>query len=80
MVKLLITVRLKTGVLDAEGTNTKKTLKLLGFKEVDDVKTVKVYEIYIAAKSKKEARELGRDICEKLLANPVIHDYEIVVK
>ena len=73
-----IRIRFKKGVADPEGMNVKKTLKAVGF-EVEGVKTEKVYEIEIDG-SEQEAIAEGRLMCEKLLANPVIHNCEVTVR
>ena len=73
-----VRVGLKEGVLDAEGETVQKSLGLLGFK-VGKVEAVKVYRITLDAKSEGEAEETIKEACEKLLANPVIQDYEVKV-
>ena len=89
-IELEVTIRLKHGVADPEGENTKKALNLLGFKNVRSVKTMKAFRIEIEPERERE-RERGEveneeevmqeveEMCRKLLANPVIHDYEISV-
>ncbi|MEM2900927.1 MAG: phosphoribosylformylglycinamidine synthase subunit PurS, partial [Thermoplasmata archaeon] len=54
--------------------NVMKTLNLMGY-DVKSVKTIKTYEITIGAKSKDDAERKIKEICEKLLANPVIQNY-----
>lgn len=78
MVMAEVKIKLKRGVADPEGANTKKTLELLGF-DVTDVKSVKVFEIYLSTPDLKEAEIEIKEMCEKLLANPVIHDYSITL-
>ncbi|ADB57145.1 phosphoribosylformylglycinamidine synthase subunit PurS [Archaeoglobus profundus] len=73
-------IELKKGVMDAEGEAVKKALRLLGFKKVKGVSSVKVYRIEIDTNSKEEAEREVREMCEKLLANPVIQNYRIVLK
>ncbi|RLG36840.1 phosphoribosylformylglycinamidine synthase PurS protein [Methanosarcinales archaeon] len=76
-----VIVKLKQGVADPEGENTRKALNLLGFDDVRRVRTMKVFSIEI--ESNKDRRILlkeAEEMCEKLLANPVIHDYEIRVR
>ncbi|MCW3135536.1 MAG: phosphoribosylformylglycinamidine synthase subunit PurS [Canidatus Methanoxibalbensis ujae] len=76
-----VIVKLKQGVADPEGENTRKALNLLGFDDVRRVRTMKVFSIEI--ESNKDSRILlkeAEEMCEKLLANPVIHDYEIRVR
>lgn len=76
MVVAEVKIKLKKGVADPEGANTKKTLELLGF-DVADVKSVKVFEIQLVTKNLKEAQKKVEEMCQKLLANPVIHEYSI---
>jgi phosphoribosylformylglycinamidine synthase PurS subunit len=74
-----VRVELKKGVADPEGKNTLKALELLGFKGLRDVKTVKVFEIHLDA-SPGEAKKMVEDMCRRLLANPVIHNYSVTVR
>ena len=73
-----VKVNLKKGVLDAEGETVKKSLDLLGFK-VENVETVKNYVLTVEGASEEEAVEVVRGACEKLLANPVIQEYQVKV-
>ncbi len=70
-------IRLKKGVVDPEGEATKKALNLLGFRNVKNVSSIKVFRIELEAKGKDVAEKMLAEMCEKLLANPVIQDYEI---
>ncbi len=72
-----VLISLKRGVLDAEGEATKKALRLLGYKNVEKVSSMKVFRIELNAKSKEDAEEMIREMCDRMLANPVIQDYEI---
>ncbi|SVB24390.1 uncharacterized protein METZ01_LOCUS177244 [marine metagenome] len=73
-----IQVGLKSGMADPEGVNVKKALDLLGFRDIDKVESVKCYRIIIN-KNEAEAMEDAENICKKLLANPVVHEYSISV-
>ena len=68
-------IRLKRGVADPEGKNTKKALELLGFSQVTEVKTSKFFSIYLDSQDEAGAREEVERMCQSLLANPVINDY-----
>lgn len=70
-------ISLKKGVVDPEGEATKKALNLLGFRNVKSVSSVKVFRIVLEAKSREDAEKMIEEMCEKLLANPVIQDYSI---
>jgi len=78
-VRVQVEVRLKKGVTDPEGDNVHKALKLLGFSGVRGVHSAKRFLIDLDAKDGKAARRAAEEMCRKLLANPVIHDYEISV-
>ena len=73
-----IQVGLKSGMADPEGVNVKKALDLLGFDSVKKVDSVKCYRIIID-KNESEAVKDAEEICKKLLANPVVHEYSISV-
>jgi len=76
-----VTIKLKHGVADPEGENTKKALNLLGFKNVRSVKTMKTFRIGVEPEKENEekVKQEVKEMCRKLLANPVIHDYAIKV-
>ncbi len=76
-----VAIKLKHGVADPEGENTKKALNLLGFRDVRRVKTAKTFRIEIEPEkgNEEEVKQEVEEMCRKLLANPVIHDYEIIL-
>ena len=61
MTVIEIKIELKKGVADPEGMNTKKTLESLGFRGIESVKTVKMFELTTnlpADMAKKESEEM----------------------
>ncbi len=74
-----VRIELKKGVADPVGKNTKKTLESLGFKGVTAVRSVKFFEMDIDAPADK-AKAMAEEMCEKLLANPVIENYSVTVR
>ncbi|MBW2281654.1 MAG: phosphoribosylformylglycinamidine synthase subunit PurS [Deltaproteobacteria bacterium] len=74
-VRVLVTP--KQGVLDPSGRATQRALRELGYDAVSDVRTGQVIQLEIATSDADEARRLAGEMCEKLLANPVIESYEI---
>lgn len=74
-----VRIELKKGVMDAEGETVEKSLNLLGY-NAKDVRAIKVYEMSIEGRTKNDARKKIEDACKKLLANPVIQNYEIKFK
>lgn len=79
MTTIEVRIELKKGVADPVGKNTRKTLESLGFTGVDSVKSVKFFEMEIDAPADK-AKAMGEEMCEKLLANPVIENYSVTVR
>ncbi len=80
MVRVSVEVRLKKGVADPEGDNVHKALKLLGFKGVTGVHSSKHFLIDVEETDAKAAKKAVEEMCRRLLANPVIHDYAIAVE
>jgi len=76
-VRTRVEIHLKKGVADPEGDNVLKALKLLGFSSVAGVRSIKVFEIDLPERSREKAEVAVEEMCRKLLANPVIHDYRI---
>lgn len=72
--KATVHIMLKAGVLDPQGKAIGHALEGLGFDEVGAVRQGKVIELEIADGT-TEARI--KEMCEKLLANPVIEDYTV---
>ena len=70
-----VQIRLKKGVADPEGKNTKKALELLGFSQVAEVKTSKYFSIHLDTDDEALAKAEVEKMCQSLLANPVINDY-----
>ena len=80
MYKATVTIKLKKGVLNPEGRTIQRALNFLGFNEVKEVNTYKMIDIVMEGESEEKVREKVEEMCKKLLANPVIHDYEIKVE
>ena len=67
-----VLVRPKAGILDPQGKAVERALPALGFEGVTNVHVGRLIELDIEDPSQLHA------MCEKLLANPLIEDYEIV--
>ena len=73
-----VKISLKSGMLNPEATTIERSLELLGY-DVNDVKTVEIIKFQMEGDSTDAVRENVTDMCERLLCNPVIHNYEIGV-
>ena len=72
-----IHITLKKGVLDPQGKAVGQALAALGFAGVGEVRQGKVIDIDLAETDPDRARRNLEEMCERLLANTVIEDYEI---
>ena len=64
-------IRPKAGILDPQGVAVERALPALGFAGVSDVHVGRLVELELEDSSRL------REMCEKLLANPLVEDYEI---
>ena len=76
--KISVIVTLKRDVLDPQGKTIKKALESMSFKNVNDVRQGKYFEINIDEKNQKKAEEKVEEMCKKLLTNLVIENYKII--
>ena len=78
--KAVIDVVLKNGVLDPQGKAVEHALKSLGYSGISNVRIGKQIVLDIVENSAEKARKELEKMCEDLLANTVIEDYEINLK
>jgi phosphoribosylformylglycinamidine synthase len=71
-VRARVLIRPKAGILDPQGVAVEQALPALGFSGVSDVRIGRLVELEVEDPAQLEA------MCERLLANPLIEDYEIV--
>ncbi len=67
-------IRPKAGILDPQGVAVERALPALGFAGVSRVHVGRLVELDV-----EDPAQL-RPMCEKLLANPLVEDYEIIVE
>jgi len=76
----IVNVFLKEGVLDPQGKAAHHALDSLGFKGVKDVRIGKQIVLQLDTDDKAKAEAEVKEMCETLLANTVIEDYNIEIK
>jgi phosphoribosylformylglycinamidine synthase len=69
--KATVLIRPKAGILDAQGQTVERALPALGFEGVRNVHVGRLVELEVDDPSRLA------EMCEALLANPLIEDYEI---
>ena len=75
--KATVKITLKYGVLDPQGKAIEKSLGQLGFSGINAVRQGKLIELDIDADTPESAEKQITEMCEKLLANTVIENYDI---
>jgi phosphoribosylformylglycinamidine synthase subunit PurS len=75
-VKATVLVRPKQGILDPQGQAVESSLRQLGF-SVDGARIGRVVDLELDAADEATARAQVEQMCEQLLANPLIESYEI---
>jgi phosphoribosylformylglycinamidine synthase len=78
--KVEVTVKLKKGLLNPEAKTIERSLNLLGYKNVSDFDTEQVFTMDVDVPGAEEAKKQVDEMCRRILVNPVIQKYEIVVK
>ena len=77
MMQVIVNITLEHAVLDPQGRAIGRSLADLGFQEVGDVRVGKRITLEIDESDPARARQRVARMCEALLANTVIEDYEI---
>ena len=75
--KARIKVTLKKGVLDPQGKAIQGALGSMGFAGVEGVRQGKYFEVDLVETDKSKAMSVVKAMCDKLIANTVIENYEI---
>lgn len=73
-----VKISLKEGMLNPEATTIERSLDLLGYKTTN-TQTLNIIKFQMEGNNKNTIKENVVDMCERLLCNPVIHNYEITI-
>lgn len=71
---------MKEGILDPQGKTVLRALKSLGYEEVDDLRIGKYMELSLDGEDREKLEARVLEMCEKLLANPIIENYRVEVE
>jgi phosphoribosylformylglycinamidine synthase PurS subunit len=80
MLEAEIYITLKKTVSDPQGLTIKHALESLGYQNLEEVRVGKLVTIKLSSKDKKKAKQKLDEMCQKLLANPIIEDYHFKIK
>ncbi|HPC35568.1 MAG TPA: phosphoribosylformylglycinamidine synthase subunit PurS [Candidatus Marinimicrobia bacterium] len=76
-----IVVTYKEGILDPEAKTIQHTLETLGYKNIKELETGKYFEIKLQSNiERSEVEKLIREICDRILSNPVIQKYSYEIE
>jgi len=73
-----VMISLKRGMLNPEASTIQRALALLNY-QVENTNTIELIKFDIEASNTEMARNEVQEMCERLLCNPVIHDYHIQI-
>ena len=76
--KISAIITLKKDVLDPQGKVIQQALDDMGYKNIDEVRQGKYFEIDVKEDDPNKAKEIVEEMCKKLLANLVIENYKII--
>ena len=76
--KVSAIITLKKDVLDPQGKVIQQALDGMGFKDVNEVRQGKYFEIDVNENDPSKAKAAVEDMCKKLLANLVIENFKII--
>jgi phosphoribosylformylglycinamidine synthase len=71
---------LKPGIADPQGQTIERALPALGYQGVTGVRVGKRLELEVDAPNPEDARSKVNEMCERLLANPVIESFEVTLE
>ena len=76
--KISAIITLKKDVLDPQGKVIHQALDGMGYKNIEEVRQGKYFEIDVKENDPNKAKEIVEEMCKKLLANLVIENYKII--
>ena len=76
MYKATVVIKRRTSILDPQGKAVEQGARLLGFNNIEQTRIGKFIEFFVNVNEKQEAEKEVKEYCHKLLANPIMEDYE----
>ena len=80
MFRSTVRITLRKSILDPQGKAVEHAIATLGIAAVNNVRMGKVIEFNIDQQSETEAKKTTEEVCRKLLANPVMEDYQFEIQ
>jgi len=80
MFKVKVLIKRRKTILDPQGKAVEIGAKHLGLRNIKNTRIDKYIEFNVDTKNKKAAEDEVNDYCKKLLANPIMEDYEFTLE
>lgn len=80
MFKARIQITPRPSILDPQGKAVQHAVHQLGYSAVESVRMGKYAEVSLATDSREEAEALTRELCERVLTNPVMEDFAFTLE
>jgi len=77
--KVTVHVRRRADIADPQGTTVERALRDLGYEHVDKVRINRTIELEVRGTDPSAVATEVHAMCERLLANPVMEDFEVVI-
>jgi len=75
-----IRVTPRPGILDPQGETIGRALGTLGYSGVTDVRMGRLVSLRVEAADEASARHAVTEMCERLIANPIIEDFTVLIE
>ena len=80
MAKARVIITLKRTIMDAQGQTVQRALQNLGYQGVQHLRIGKYVEMEVDGAPKKQLAAQLEEMCRKLLANPIIEDFQVEIE
>lgn len=78
--KVTVNVVRRPEIADPQGSTVKRALHDLGYRHVDSVRVDRTIHLEVSGEDPEQVRSAVTEMCERLLTNPVLEDFEVVVE
>lgn len=78
--KAIIRITLRKGILDVQGKAVENGLHSIDFNQINNVRIGRYVELDVQANDANDAKNIVSDACKKLIANPIVEDFDIEIK
>lgn len=80
MFKAKVIIKRRTSILDPQGKAVEKGAYHIGLDSVKNTRIGKFIEFEIDTEDKNEAEKIATEYCSKLLSNPIMEDFELIME